>query len=63
MIKLNGFEAFLIREGLEKVANEIKADIRNTEESGHRPLMTVGYIDMVMKELKEKLPSLTLKQK
>jgi hypothetical protein len=63
MKKLNGFEKYLIEEGLERVAIEMKADIRNTEEQGHNPLMTVGYIDMVMKELKEKLPSLTLKQK
>ena len=63
MTKFNGFEKYLIVEGLNRVALEMKADIRNLEEEGHRPLMTVGYIDMVLKEALDKVTSFTIKEK
>lgn len=63
MVKLNGFENYLIVEGLNKLADEMKADIRATEEAGKRPLMTTGYVDMVVKEALEKINSFTIKQK
>ena len=63
MTKFNGFEKYLIVEGLNKVALEMKADIRNMEEEGKRPLMTTGYIDMVLEETLDKVTSFTIKEK
>jgi len=63
MVKLNGFENYLIVEGLNKLADEMKADIRATKEAGKRPLMTTGYIDMIVKDALEKINSFTTKQK
>ena len=63
MAKFNGFEKYLLVQGLERVALEMKADIRDLEERGKNPLMTVGYVEMVVKETLDKLSALTLKQK
>jgi hypothetical protein len=41
----------------------MKADIRDIEEKGKNPLMTVDYVDMVVKETFNKLQSFTIKQK
>ena len=63
MAKFNGFEKYLLVQGLERVALEMKADIRDLEERGKNPLMTVGYVEMVVKDTLDKLSALTLKQK
>ena len=63
MKKLNGFESYLIVEGLNKLALEMKAEIRATEEAGKRPIMTTGYIDMIVKDALDKINAYTLKQK
>ena len=63
MKKLNGFESYLVVEGLNKVAAEMKADIVKMESEGKRALMTEGYIDMIVKDALEKITSLTVKQK
>jgi hypothetical protein len=63
MAKFNGFENFLLVQGLERVVLEMKADIRDIEEKGKNPLMTVDYVDMVVKETFNKLQSFTIKQK
>jgi hypothetical protein len=63
MKKFNGFEKYLIVKGLTKLATEMKADIRNMEEEGKRPLMTVGYIDMVLLETLDKVDTFTVKEK
>ena len=63
MTKLNGFEKYLIVTGVERVALEMKADIRNIEESGKNPLMTIGYVEMVMKDLLSKVDSFSIKEK
>ena len=63
MAKFNGFENYLLVQGLERVALEMKADIRDLEEKGKNPLMTVGYVEMVVKETLDKLSAFTLKQK
>ncbi len=62
-VKLNGFEKFLIVSGVERVALEMKCDIRNIEEQGKNPLMTIGYVEMVMKELLAKVDSFSIKEK
>ena len=63
MTKLNGFEKYLIVTGVEKVALEMKADIRDLEERGKNPLMTIGYVEMVMKDLLSKVDSFSIKEK
>jgi hypothetical protein len=63
MAKLNGFENYLIVEGLNKLALEMKAEIRATEEAGKRPLMTTGYVDMVVKDALDKINGFTVKEK
>lgn len=63
MRKFNLFEAHLILEGLKEVAASMKEGIEKTEAEGKLPLMTTGYVDMVIKEAIDKVNSLTLKQK
>jgi hypothetical protein len=63
MKKLNGFESYLVVEGLNKVAAEMKAEIVKMESEGKRALMTEGYIDMIVKDALEKINSFTVKQK
>ena len=63
MKKFNGLEAWLILEGLKEVAASMKEGIEKTLAEGKMPLMTTGYVDMVIKDAVEKVNSLTLKQK
>jgi hypothetical protein len=63
MKKLNGFESYLVIEGLNAIRNEWKKDIREVEAQGKNPLMTADYADMVITETIEKIKALTLKQK
>lgn len=63
MKKFNGFEKYLLEQGLNMVMEQMKIDIRKVEAEGNNALMTEGYVDMVGKETLEKLVSLTLKQK
>ena len=41
----------------------MKADIRDLEERGKNPLMTIGYVEMVVRDTLDKLTSFTLKEK
>jgi len=63
MKKFNGFEAWLILEGLKLAAEDMKQGIEQTLANGKMPLMTIGYVDMVIKDAVEKVNSLTVKQK
>lgn len=63
MKKFNGFEAYLILEGLKEVAASMKDGIIKVEAEGEMPLMTTGYVDMVVKDAVEKVNNLTVKQK
>jgi hypothetical protein len=63
MKKFNGFEAWLILEGLKLAAEDMKQGIEETLANGKMPLMTTGYVDMVIKDAVEKVNSLTIKQK
>jgi hypothetical protein len=63
MKKFNGFEAYLILEGLKEVSASMKEGIEKTLAEGKMPLMTTGYVDMVIKDAVEKVNSLTVKQK
>ena len=63
MKKLNGFESYLVIEGLNILRSEWRNEIKLAETNGKIPLMTEAYIDMVVDETIEKIKSLTLKQK
>jgi hypothetical protein len=63
MRKLNGFESYLVLEGLASMRRQMKLDILEIEASGKNAIMTAGYVDMVVDEAIEKIKSLTLKQK
>ena len=63
MKKLNGFESYLVVEGLNMLRNEWKKDIKEVEAQSKNPLMTVGYVDMVVSDTIKKIEALTLKQK
>ena len=63
MKKLNGFESFLIKQGLEVMRAEMVKDITEYERQGKIPLMTVGFVDDSIDALLKKIETLTLKQK
>jgi len=63
MKKLNGFESYLVLEGLASMRRQMKLDILEIEASGKNSIMTTNYVDMVVDEAIEKIKSLTLKQK
>jgi hypothetical protein len=63
MRKFTLFEAHLILEGLKEVATSMKEGIVKTEAEGKLPLMTTGFVDMIVKDTVEKVNSLTLKQR
>jgi hypothetical protein len=63
MKKLNGFESWLITEGLNILRNEWKNEIKLAETNNKIPIMTEAYADMVVDETIEKIKLLTLKQK
>ncbi len=61
MEKFNGFQKHLILTGLEIRVQQIKDDIDKAEENGKRHIMTKGYIDMEVEELREKINNYTKK--
>ena len=63
MKKLNGFENYLVLEGLASMRRTMKMDILEIQADGKNPIMTTGYVDMVIDEAIEKIKSLTLNQK
>ena len=63
MKKLNGFESYLVIEGLNILCANWKNENKVAEDNGKIPLMTDGYIDIVVGETIEKIKTLTLKQK
>jgi hypothetical protein len=63
MAKFNGFEKYLIVEGLKELGASMKEGIRKTEAEGKRPLMTEGYIDMVIADTLLKLEGFSIKEK
>jgi len=63
MKKLNGFESYLVIEGLNGIKEEYKKDIRRIISEGKNPIMTEGYIEMVVEDTINKIKQLTIKQK
>lgn len=63
MKKLNGFERYLIITGLSMVKEKMKSDIDKVESAGKMPMMTKGYVDMVIEETLDKVSGLSKKVK
>lgn len=63
MKKLNGFESYLVIEGLNAMRVAMKNDIEKAELNGRNSLMTTGFVDMSIDETIAKIKALTLKDK
>lgn len=63
MKKLNGFEQYLIVTGLELVRVDMKLGIDKIESENKKPMMTKGYVDMIIEETLGKIVGFTKKQK
>lgn len=55
MKNVNGFEKYLIAEGLNRVQAEMIAEIEAAEKAGKTPLMTTGFVETTINDLKTKL--------
>lgn len=55
MKNVNGFEKYLIAEGLNRVQAEMIAEIEAAEKAGKTPLMTSGFVETTINDLKTKL--------
>lgn len=63
MKKLNGFEQYLVITGLSMVKEKMKSDIDKVESAGKMPMMTKGYVDMIIEETLDKVAGLSKKVK
>ena len=63
MTKFNEFDEDLIKKGLDLVEKQWLKEIKAVEAKGKRSLFAVTFPAMYVKELKEKVNSLTVKQK
>jgi hypothetical protein len=59
---LNGFEAHLIKLGLESVSASMKKEIQEAEKLGRNHIMKEGFVDMTIDELLKKIDHLTIKK-
>ena len=63
MKKLNGFESFLVTQGLELLREQMVNDIAEYIRQGKTSLMTTGFVDDSIDATIKKIELLTLKQK
>lgn len=62
MKKLNGQEAWFLKEGLQVLLKDWSNDINELEEQGKRSLFTVAYLEQMVKEITNTVDNLTLKK-
>ena len=62
MKKLNGQEAWFLKEGLQVLLKDWSANIKELEEQGKRSLFTVAYLEQMVKEITNTVDDLTLKK-
>jgi hypothetical protein len=62
MRKLNGQEAWFLKEGLQVLLKDWSNDINELEEQGKRSLFTVAYLEQMVKEITNTVDDLTLKK-
>ena len=63
MKKFNGMESHLIIEALNYYVTQIEKDILELEKDGKTSIFAPGFYTMISKELKNKVRSMTKKQK
>lgn len=63
MKKLNGFESFLAKQGLELLREQMISDVTEYVRQGKTPLFNTVFVDDSIDALIKKLETLTLKQK
>lgn len=63
MKKFNGYEKYLILEGLKLVEAQGVKEIEEIEASGKNPIMTIGFIKGQIRETVEKVEELSLKER
>jgi hypothetical protein len=54
-VELNGFEMYLLTQGLNVVRQDMIEDIKKVESEGKTSLWTEGYVNMICDELAKKL--------
>lgn len=62
MRKLNGQEAWFLKEGLQVLLKDWSNNINELEEQGKRSLFTVAYLEQMVKEITNTVDNLTLKK-
>jgi hypothetical protein len=62
MKKLNGQEAWFLKEGLQVLLKQWSNDINEHEASGGRGIFTVAYLEQMVKEITNTVDNLTLKK-
>ena len=62
MKKLNGQEAWFLKEGLQVLLKDWSNDINELEGQGKRSLFTVAYLEQMVKEITNTVDDLTLKK-
>lgn len=62
MKKLNGQEAWFLKEGLQVLLKDWSNDINELGEQGKRSLFTVAYLEQMVKEITNTVDDLTLKK-
>jgi hypothetical protein len=63
MKKFNGMESNLIIDALQFYVAQVERDILKMEEDGKRSIFAPGFYTMISKDLKEKVKSMTKKEK
>jgi hypothetical protein len=59
-MKFNGFEKYLIVQGLNMAKEQAKTEIREQIANGQMPIMTEEFIDITVKETLNKLNNLSV---
>lgn len=62
MKKLNGQEAWFLKEGLQVLLKTCSNDIEEHEASGGRSIFTVAYLEQMVKQITNTVDDLTLKK-
>ncbi|MCP4356025.1 MAG: hypothetical protein GY793_10445 [Proteobacteria bacterium] len=63
MKKFNGMESNLIIDALQFYVAQVEKDILKMEEDGKRSIFAPGFYTMISKDLKDKVKSMTKKDK
>tara|TARA_R110000751_G_scaffold286918_1_gene391499 strand:- start:54 stop:251 length:198 start_codon:yes stop_codon:yes gene_type:complete len=62
MTKFNGMERMLIKEALQNHALNLEAEVQSSIDAGNNPIFAKGFFTMQIKELLEKVDTMTRKK-